>query len=140
MIIVLDASVAIKWFNKEEFSDIALKLREEFYNGKHEIVVPDLILYEVSNALVYNKEFSAGDISMAINSIIDMELTINIPSKDLLEKSIEIARKEKITLYDAVYIGLTREIYAKFVTADDKLGKIKGVLLLKDFFNSKAND
>ena len=101
MIIVLDASVAIKWFNKEEFSDIALKLREEFYNGKHEIVVPDLILYEVSNALVYNKEFSAGDISMAINSIIDMELTINIPSKDLLEKSIEIARKEKITLYDA---------------------------------------
>ena len=75
MIIVLDASVAIKWFNKEEFSDIALKLREEFYNGKHEIVVPDLILYEVSNALVYNKEFSAGDISMAINSIIDMELT-----------------------------------------------------------------
>jgi len=48
---VLDASVLIKWFSNEEYTDRALKLRDDFLQGYTELVVPDLLLYEVSNAL-----------------------------------------------------------------------------------------
>ena len=45
---ILDASVILKWFVSEEDSDQALKIREKFYNGATEIVVPDLLLFEVT--------------------------------------------------------------------------------------------
>ena len=54
---VLDASVVIKWFSEEEYTDIAVKLRDGFFKGCNELVVPDLLLYEVSNALRYNPNF-----------------------------------------------------------------------------------
>ena len=48
---VLDASVLIKWFSDEEYTDIALKLRDDFFKGNIELVVPDLLLYEVSETV-----------------------------------------------------------------------------------------
>jgi len=48
---VLDASVVLKWFVNEEDSDKAVRLRKQYYLGEREIVVPDLLLFEVSNAL-----------------------------------------------------------------------------------------
>ncbi|MDD1745106.1 MAG: type II toxin-antitoxin system VapC family toxin [Candidatus Methanoperedens sp.] len=47
IVFVLDASVVIKWFSEEEYTDRALKLRDDFFKGDIELVVPDLILYEV---------------------------------------------------------------------------------------------
>jgi len=96
----------------------------------HEIVVPDLLLYEISNALRYNNEFSVSDISKAVDSIIDIGITITVPERNLLDKAVVMARKENITVYDAVYIALASEINAKFITADEKLKHIKGVTFI----------
>jgi len=59
---ILEVSVVLKWFVDEEDSDQALRLREEFYTGKREIVVPDLLLFEVANALRYNPSFTAEEV------------------------------------------------------------------------------
>ena len=45
---VIDSSVIVKWFSKEEYTDLALKIRKSFVDGNIEIVVPDLQLYENS--------------------------------------------------------------------------------------------
>ena len=52
---VLDASVVLKWFVDEEDSSQALNLRKEFYAGKREIVVPDLLLFEWLTVKVRNR-------------------------------------------------------------------------------------
>jgi predicted nucleic acid-binding protein len=57
---ILDASVILKWFVDEESSDQALRIRDEFCRGEREIVVPDLLLLEVANALRYNPTFSVA--------------------------------------------------------------------------------
>ncbi len=67
---VLDASVVIKWFSEEEYTDIAVKLRDHFFKGYNELVVPDLLLYEVSNALRYNPNFDETDVVDAVNSLL----------------------------------------------------------------------
>ncbi len=59
---VLDASVVLKWFVNEADSGLALKLREEFYTGEREIVAPDLLLFEIANALRYSPSFSTKEI------------------------------------------------------------------------------
>lgn len=77
---VLDASVVIKWFSEEEYTDKAVKLREDFFRGELELAVPDLLLYEVSNALRYNPDFDENDVVEAVDSLFDIEISIIVPT------------------------------------------------------------
>jgi len=49
--VVADASVMVKWFVDEIYSENARKLRDEYINGTLEIIAPELMPYEVLNAL-----------------------------------------------------------------------------------------
>jgi len=121
MLLVLDASVIAKWFKEEENSKQALKIREKFYKGEHEIIVPDLILYELSNALRYDKKFNPKLITKAINTLFEMDINITIPSGELISETVKIATENNITAYDATYIALSTKTNATFITADNKL-------------------
>ena len=137
MLLVLDTSVIGKWFKEETYSEIALKIREEFYQGKHEIVIPDLVLYELSNALRYDKEFNQELINTAIDSLIDMELDIVLPTEEIIKNAVDIALRYDITVYDAIFLSLSQMTDATFITADkkfyDKVKKLKFAKFLKDF-------
>ncbi len=137
MLLVLDTSVIGKWFKEETNSEIALKIREEFYQGKHEIVIPDLVLYELSNALRYDKEFNEELIYTSIDSLINMELNIVLPTEEIIKNAISLALKYYVTVYDAIFLSLSQIIDATFITADEKLyekvKKLKNVKFLKDF-------
>ncbi|MCK4580760.1 MAG: type II toxin-antitoxin system VapC family toxin, partial [Dehalococcoidia bacterium] len=108
--IVLDASVVLKWFVDEEDSDQALRLREEFYTGEREIVIPDLLLFEVANALRYNPSFTAEEIKEAVKTLFDIEIEIITPTSSLLSKTIELAKDFDVTCYDAAYLALAEEL------------------------------
>jgi predicted nucleic acid-binding protein len=118
---VLDASVVLKWFVKEADSDQALKLREEFYAGGREIVVPDLLLFEIANALRFNPSFSSREISDSLDTLLGMGIEIITPTLSLLSKTVELAREFDLTCYDATYIALAEELGFEFLTADEKL-------------------
>ena len=137
-IIVLDASVVVKWFSDEEFSEIALKIRDEFVNGNLIIACPDLLLYEISNALRYAKTLNEEDIKKAVESIYAMEIYIITPTVEIMQKAIEIALKNDITVYDAVYVSLAELLGCRLITADKKLvdtwRNLDFVVFLKDLF------
>jgi predicted nucleic acid-binding protein len=114
---VLDALVVLKWFVKEDDSDLALKLREEFYRGEKEIVVPDLLLFEVANVLRYN--FTVEEVQEAVGTLFAMEIEIITPTSSLLSKTIELAKDLGVTCYDAAYLSLAEELGFEFITADE---------------------
>ncbi len=129
---VVDASVAIKWFSEEEFTDNAIEIRDNFFKGTCELAAPDLILYEVSNALRFNPNFNEEDVIEAVNSLFDMGISIIVPTPRVVRSSITMAFKHKITIYDAFYSALASEIGFTFVTADSKVyKKIKGLEFVK---------
>ena len=135
---VLDTSVIVKWFSNEENTDIALNFRDKFINGNIKIIAPDLLLYELSNALRYNKSFNEEDVKNAIKSIIDMDIEILTPFSEAIDLSVEIAFKYNATYYDAYYIAMAQALNIDFVTADSRLfNKCKKdllfVKLLKEF-------
>jgi predicted nucleic acid-binding protein len=128
MLLVLDASVVAKWFKEEEGSPTALKIRQDFYEGIHEIAVPDLVLYEIPNALRYDKAFTKELASIAAESLLEMGLIVRVPSIELLDEAIKLAYEYKVTVYDAVYVALSIRAGGLFVTADEKLyAKIKNL-------------
>ncbi len=129
---VVDASVAIKWFSEEQFTDKAIEIRDNFFKGTYELAAPDLVLYEVSNALRFNPNFTEEDVIEAVNSLFDMGISIIVPTPRVVRSSITMAFKYKITIYDAFYSALASEIGFTFVTADSKLyQKIKGLEFVK---------
>lgn len=124
--IILDASVVVKWFSTEEDADLAIKIRDEHVAGRLTIVCPDLLLYEIPNALRYNPGFSTDDIKDAIKDLVDLDLDLIAPNEETLGKAVEHAFKRDITVYDSCYLGLAELLGLEFVTGDKKLyGRVK---------------
>ncbi len=92
-----------------------------FVNGDILIVCPDLILYEITNALRYANALNENDVKDAVESLYNIEIDIIVPTKEVMRKSVEFAKEFNITVYDAVYISLSEILNAKLVTADEKL-------------------
>lgn len=72
--------------DEEKNTGKAIEIRNRFVDGEILIVCPDLLIYEVSNALRYVKTLGEKDVKEAV----------------------ELAMKHGTTVYDAVYVALRR--------------------------------
>lgn len=117
---VLDTSVVVKWFSLEEHYERALKLRERFMNGEILLVVPDLLLHELSNALMNDPKFDERTVCNAVLTVLNLGLDINYPTEDVLLEAVRLSYQFKITAYDACFLALANYFDAKLVTADEK--------------------
>lgn len=118
---VLDSSVLIKWFCEEEDTPLALTLREKYINGEIEIIIPDLALYEIANALRYNLRITENEIKEAVESISKLGITIIVPTKEIIDAAISIARQYDITVYDSYFIALASVLGYSIITSDKRL-------------------
>jgi predicted nucleic acid-binding protein len=121
--VVLDASVVVKWFSEEEGTDRAVSLRDEHIQGKRTIVAPDLLVYEVENALRFRPGLGPDEATKAIECLFDIQLDLITPSKELLKKSAQHAFKYGITIYDSCYLALADFLGAYIITADTQTFK-----------------
>ncbi len=120
--LVLDASVAVKWFHDEEFTSEALKIRESADKGRVEIIVPPIFPYEVINALrkppnLFDKE----QLMSASESIELRDLLGEKADKGDLNAALELTFKYAVNPYDASYLLMAKRFKTRVVTADRKL-------------------
>lgn len=126
--IVLDASVIIKWFQPESDSAKALHFEKEHLEGKEPIAVPDLVFYEVANVLRYQKQVGTESFGDAADVLSEMELQVFIFSPLEFKEVFSFARDYNVSIYDAVYVVLAKRMNCKFITADRKLcQKLEGL-------------
>lgn len=118
---VVDASVILKWFMEEGDSELARAIKDEHVFGKITLVVPDLAIYEVGNALRYEPEFSFKEVNRALANLYELDLDIIAPLPDINELTTRIAYKNEVTFYDAFYVALAQRLGLPFITADKKL-------------------
>ena len=140
-IFVLDASVVVKWFTREPLREEAAAIRQMYLEGAIELEAPSLLFYEVINALRYNPVLGSEDVKKAAKLLEDMQITIHDFTEQLALKTIEIAYRYGITIYDAAYVALTMIRDAILYTADEEIvSKIsKGnVKHLKEFRTSNG--
>ena len=125
---VADASVVVKWFVEEEYSDKALDLRDDYVDRVTEIASTELLSFEVLNSLRYNPELGEQDMKECAAALEKYSLWLFPLSGTLAEKSIEKALRYGLTIYDASYMALGELKGATVYTADKKfLKKVKGL-------------
>ncbi|MDP1714414.1 MAG: type II toxin-antitoxin system VapC family toxin [Anaerolineales bacterium] len=123
---VLDASVGIKLFIEEEFSDkvqnLFLKLAED---PQSEIQVPDLFYIECANILLkYTRRYKRP----LEDSLADLEDLNKLALKststaDLIEDALLLANEKNLTAYDACYAVLAQKLEFPLITADAPLAQ-----------------
>ncbi|RLE62649.1 MAG: PIN domain nuclease [Thermoprotei archaeon] len=119
--VVSDASVIVKWFIEEEYSDKALELRNKHINGEISIIAPELLYYEVLNALKYSRLFELEELKLAALSLSNYGIKLYSLKGRLAENTVEIAVERNITVYDAAYVALAINLDTVLYTADEKL-------------------
>jgi len=116
--LVVDASVAVKWFVPEIHSPAASRLLDEQIS----LCAPDLIGPELANTLwkkVRRAEITRDE---AVEILATFE-TLGIetyPSTLVLAAAFEVATSLERTVYDSVYLALAVGLDCALVTADRK--------------------
>jgi len=117
---VVDASVAVKWFSEEEGTQAALKLREEHIEETTILSAPDLLLYELANALRYKPDFDNEKATRALSDLIDLQIDLITPGRELLQQSTKDACLYDATVYDSCYLALGELRGIEVYTSDRK--------------------
>jgi len=124
---VIDASIVVKWFNIEEYSDNAEHIKEKHLKGELTLIAPVLMVFEVLNALRYNPEFGARDVAEALMDLLGIQIKL-YPVEDWMSGSVSLAYDFGLTIYDATYLALAKHLGCVLYTADEKLSdKVKVV-------------
>ena len=119
MTLVVDASVAFKWFAQEDGTDRALELlaRDE------PIVAPDLIVAEVCNAAwksLRRAELSPAQFDAIVTDIAQPFARL-IPIERLIRPAAALTRRLDHPIYDCLYLALADTEGLRIVTADLRL-------------------
>jgi predicted nucleic acid-binding protein len=125
-LIVVDASVAVKWFlpeSGEPLADQAVTLLDRFDRKEIQFVVPDLFHVEIASAIW--KAVRVGRVSRAFGDQTLALLTqcefATVPSLNLLDGAFQIASDYGRTVYDSLYVALAVKTQSQLITADERL-------------------
>jgi predicted nucleic acid-binding protein len=117
---VVDASVAVKWYVPEAGSGHAAALLDE----GEALLAPDLLVAEFGNAVwkkIRTGELRPGEGEAIVRAFLSaLPVTLH-PSPMLLQGAWEIAARFRRTIYDALYLALAVAEDCPFITADETL-------------------
>lgn len=120
---VIDTSVDIKTYVQEQGSSRAVQLRNEYHQGAHQLIAPDIFPTEMCNVLMIlerSGKIKPGEADLFFRQCLS-SLPPLFPAVPLLPRALEIAKQFQQTVYDCLYIALAERERCEFVTADDKL-------------------
>jgi len=122
MEIVVDASVVVKWYLKEEFREEALNLRDDYILGRIKLIASVILPFEVLNAIRFSKRDIDNETLINVGeSLLYYDISLVPITKDLLHESIKSCMINGITFYDATYVSLAKLRRSVLFTADQKL-------------------
>jgi len=124
---VIDSSSLVKFFSKEEGWEKVAQIIEEG------VITLDLSIKEIANALW--KKILIGEMNenIAIKILYDLlksEAIIIVNQDEYLIEALKIANRNKITIYDSLFIALAKSKNLDLVTSDKKqyeIAKNEGV-------------
>mgnify|MGYP001588614504 CR=1 FL=1 len=129
---VIDASVLAKCFLKESDSEKALLLIKDHVEKRLVLIVPELVFFEVLNAVRYQLKLSADELAEAARALIQFQLHVELVSDAYVAKISSIGAIHDLTVYDAAYVALGELYGVEVISADKKVVKT-GLSCVKEF-------
>lgn len=123
-LVVVDASLAVKWGLPEPYTEQAFDLAERWAHEETQLIAPCLILAEITNAIykrVNRKEMTLNTARQALHTVLEFGIEIR-EEPGLSERVLELAHALKmVTAYDAHYLALAEKYGCDLWTGDRRL-------------------
>jgi predicted nucleic acid-binding protein len=119
-LIVVDASVAVRWIANEPDAESALMLLQ-----RDDLAAPDLLAVEVGSALRRKEkdgELTRGQVVAGLELIFD-RVRLHASTSSLMVRAVEISAALGHPIYDCMYVTLTEALGGRFVSHDIELLK-----------------
>lgn len=136
---VLDASVVVQWYTANEELHVreAGRLRDKYLSlGMRKLVVPDLVILELVNALVKGKGAGVVEVAGLIADFYKLGIRIADVDGQVVMMALELMKDNEMTIYDAIYLATAKVYDCKLISDDTKThGMIKNgnVVMLADW-------
>ncbi len=128
VVVVLDASVGVKWFKDEAGSADARALLDAHERGELTVAVPIGFVYEILDVARRTKGIVYAEELWSYLSSADIEVV----STGLVEPSLRWARDLGCTIYDGAAPALADALDSPLVSADRAAhGRVPGVRILE---------
>lgn len=119
--IVVDASVAFKWFTSSErlFKEAQVLILPDRSSSVN-ISVPDFIYLELANAWATKLTLPYKVVQHNLKLLLELKLQTHHITSELLAEAVRLSTKYKVSVYDALYAALAKELDCDMITADEK--------------------
>lgn len=114
--VVVDASLALKWVEREPYSDQASELLQSWHKERRRLTAPTLFAYEATNALLTVEIAKERLASLLENGpALEHDVALNL-------RALEIMQQFSLpSAYDAHYLALAEFRQCECWTADERL-------------------
>ena len=128
MRLVVDASVAVKWFVEEEASASAQRVLESRLarSGLLELIAPEFLLVEVVAVMgrrARSKSVQPDYPAQVLQALRKLRLGLP-PDSELLDHATQLSITLRHPVYDCLYLALSRRLSAPIATFDTGLSEI----------------
>ncbi len=125
-VVVVDASLALKWVLPEADSNTAISLLQSWNNSNIEIIAPALFTYEATNILyrqVVTNKLSYEEVSKLLTKLLSIGILLNfVQHREISLRAMNLAHYFGLNAaYDAHYLALAEHERCEFWTADSRL-------------------
>ena len=120
---VLDVSAALCWVLPRPTSPHAIRLRDGFSHGVHDLIAPSVFLAEAASALTKaerQKLIPIGQSRYLLANILTAPPAM-FSYEPLLPRALDISSQTRSGLYDCLYVALAERESCELVTDDQKL-------------------
>jgi len=120
---VLDASVAVSSVISRPLTSKALRLRQDYQRGGHELLAPSIFSAEAASALTKCERQKIIPVGQALPLLDDIlsDLPQIHPYEPLLRRATAISSQTRAGLYDCLYVALAEREGCELITADERL-------------------
>ena len=118
-LLIVDASVAAKWFVEEEYGQAALEILDQ----SNQLHAPDFMLLEIDSIVckwIRRDVLTAAEGSGLRDALRHYPIEYH-PFNSYLDSAFAIAVQTGQSIYDCLYVALASLLEARMVTADRRL-------------------
>lgn len=116
--IVVDASVAVRWFVAEEAGrEAAMEVLDQIHRSPESFAVPDLFYVEMLNVLS-RLTSTTSELQRYVAALFDLGFVQVRVGAKLLHRAAAIALESKLSGYDALYVAVAESLSGTWITGD----------------------
>ncbi len=122
-VLVVDSSVAVKWFEPDELGvKAALTVLDGHQDERYLLAAPTLLRLEVLSALA-RMGLDETELVQAAGTLEGFRLHFEAVDGELVAHAVKLATRHGLTIYDAVFAALAKRHDAELITADRRLAR-----------------